>query len=186
MISEEIVVEKREKKEYPPLPENIYQVELLDINSDKRPTYDTRLLPKDKQELETVLNFQFTLLNGKQNNESLRGRNIWKNFVPVYLYEGKKGKNALMQILEAILGVSMSESSGNNWTTKELNELIGKQCRIGIKNKSKDGKTFSNIEAFYVAEAGIDGLTEEEKENAKVKKEEGKNSEEETTGDIPF
>ena len=170
MISEEINVEVREKQEFPPLPENIYQVELLDINAEKRPTYKTRNMPKDQQELETVLNFQFTLLNGKDGKESLRGRNVWRNFVPTYLYEGSKGKNALMQILEALTETNLSENSGNNWTTKELNELIGKQCRVGIKNKTKDNKTYSNIESFYQPEGEVEPLTDEEKEKAVVKK----------------
>ena len=89
MLIQPISVEKREGKEYEILSEDIYQVELLDVNQAERPTYETRLMPKEQQKFDLVFNFDFVLLENE-----LRGRRIWANFIPSYFYVSKKtGKN---------------------------------------------------------------------------------------------
>ena len=172
MLDTNIKVEKEEAKVYPPLPENIYQVELLDINSETRATYDTRFMSDEEQVKETVFKFQYTLLAGKNKEEELRGRNVWHNFVPASLYIGKNGKNALYRIVEALMGRDLTpEEEANGIDGTFLNELIGKQCRIGTKHKaSKDGsKVFDNVETYYSIEQEQTPLTDEEKEEARVK-----------------
>lgn len=170
MLTQEIKVEKKEKKEFAPLPENFYQVELLDIDSEVRPTYKTRNEPKENQILETILKFQFTLLSGKdKDGSSLRGRNVWENFVPTYLYEGKNGKNKLYQITEALLGHNLTQKEEMEMDTTFLNSLIGSQCRLGIKNTKSGDKVYSNIETYYPIEQEMTALSEEEKEVARVK-----------------
>jgi hypothetical protein len=182
-IQENIKVEKKEKIEYPPIPENIYQVELLDIN--------TKLVAKYKQPdvLENVLDFQFTILLGKdKKGEDLRCRNLWRNFVPTYLYIGKNGKNALYQILEAILSRELTqEEEMSGIDTNFLNGLIGKQLRVLVKNKKVNDKVYSNIEGFIPIENEFNSLTAEEKEKCIVKKkEEVKEDEEVNVDNIPF
>lgn len=171
-IDKKIEIPKEEKKEYPPIPQNVYQVELLDVTLEEKPKY------KKPDELENVLNFQFVLLNGKDKEESLRGRNIWKNFVPTYLYIGSKGKNNLYQIIEALIGRELDLAEEAEMSSDYINGLIGKQCRIVTINKTKDDKTYSNIDSFLVAEGDLTPLTEEEKENAKVKKDKEEKTEE--------
>jgi len=178
MLDQEINVEKREGKNYSTIPENIYQAEVFDINSEERPSYDTKGKPAAEQVMETTLNFQFTLLKGKSkdedgNDEDLRGRHLWRNFVPTYLYVGKKGKNSLYVILEAILGRDITaEEEGGKIGTEFLNSLVGKQCRIGVKHKKgkEEGQVFANIESFFAIEESMTGLTDEEKEEFKIKK----------------
>ena len=171
MINENFKIEKKEGTEYPPLPENIYQVELLDIELQVKPKY------KKENETEKVFSFQFTLLNGKEKDgSSLRGRNIWRNFVPTYLYIGNKGKNILYQIVEAIIGMELSPEIEATLDAEKLNKLIGRQARIVVKNTKKDDKTYSNIDTFLPIEAPLTALTAEEKEQARVK-----NKEEEQT-----
>jgi len=175
-ITEQMQIEKREGKTYEPLPENIYQVELLDITLKETPKY------KQPDEIEKVFDFQFTLLDGKdKKGESLRGRSIWRNFVPTYLYIGKKGKNVLYQIVEAILGEELSPEQEAKLDTEALNSLIGEQLRVLVKNNTKDKKTYSNIESFLSVETKINSLTDDEKESAKVKPKEEK---EETNEDV--
>lgn len=169
MINENIKVEKIERIEYPPIPEDVYQVELLDINMEEKPSYN------DKTKLEKVLSFQFTLLNGKHNEESLRGRNIWRNFVPVSLYIGKNGKNVLYQIIEALYKRELTREEESLLETKRLNKLIGKQCRVVIKHTKKDDIVYNNISNFLIAENSIEKLTNEEKEQSKVKKNNSEN-----------
>lgn len=174
MLDTNIKVEKKEGTTYDPLPENIYQVELLDITSENRPTYDTRNKPDNEKEYDTVFNFQFVLLNGKDKaGESLRGRNIWANFIPSYLYiSSKNGKNKLYEITEALLGHELTQKEEAEMDGQFLNSLIGKQVRVGVKNKASKSdatKIYSNIETYYFADDLINALTDEEKEKATVK-----------------
>lgn len=169
-ITQPLKIEKKEIQEFKPLPENIYQVELLDISAEQKPTFDTRNKPDNEKKYETVLNFQFTLLAGVDNGEQLRGRNIWKNFVPTGLWISLKGKNALYQITEAIKGGQLSPEEEAFMDQNYLNSLIGKQCRVGVKNKQSGDKTYSNIEVFYPVESYMTALTAEERDKATVKK----------------
>lgn len=198
MLNETMSFEKKQGTEYELLPENIYQAELLDVNLDRRPTYDTRLKPDSEKEYESVLNFQFTLLSGMSNGKNLRGRNVWENFVPTYLYIGKKnGKNKLYNVVEGLLGrnLTMAEEA-EGITSDTINSLIGKQVRIGIKHNIKGDKTYDRIEQYYPVEIPINSLTSDEKEKAAVKKKESdsdssyvahmNDSEEIKIEDVPF
>lgn len=183
-ITENFKIVKEEGKVFPPLPENFYQVELLDITSKMNPTFDTRTKPVAEQEMERVLGFQFTLLAGKdKKGESLRGRNVWDNFIPSTLYISKKnGKNALYRITEALLGHELSPKEEAEMDSEFLNGLIGRQCRVGIKNVDKGGKIYDRIEVYYSADADLPALSEEEKENSRMKakkEDEAKKTEEE-------
>lgn len=188
MVDENLAVPKKEANEYNPLPDDMYQVELLDIASEERPTYDTRLKPDAEKEFETVFNFQFTVLeDGEFDGKPLRGRNIWQNFVPSYLYIGRKGKNTLYQIIEALTGqIVTPEQEAFGITGKDLNALVGLQCRVVTKKKTKNDKTFSNVESFLPAKAQMSGLSGEEKEAAKVKPKDGGEHTEEEEADDAF
>lgn len=173
MINQEIKIEKKETMEYEILPENIYQIELLDINIKSNETYDSKQGKTDKKEYEDILDFQYTLLAGKdKGGESLRGRNIWDNFIPTYLYiSTKNGKNKLYRIIESLLGRDITpdeEAEGIN--SEFLNSLIGRQMRISTKNVRKGDKVFSKIDSYNRIDEELDALTDEEKEKATVKK----------------
>jgi len=172
MLNANIKIDKKETMDFKPLPENIYQVELLDINSEERATYDTRNKPDSEKEYETVMSFQFTLLAGKDGEEDLRGRNVWANFIPTYLYISKKnGKNQLYRIVEALLARDLTpQEEAEGIDGDFLNKLVGKQCRIGVKHKQSGDKIFDNIETYYAIEDEKTSLTDEEKEKATVKK----------------
>ncbi len=174
MINEDLSIEKKEKMEFKPLPEKIYQVEILDINLESRATYDTRLKPDNEKEYEKVLNFQFTLLNGKDGSESLRGRNIWENFVPTYLYIGKNGKNKLYRIFEAALGHNLTQEEEMTLGKDQLNDLMGKQIAVVIKNQVKGDKIYNRIESFVAVDDLLSPLTPDEKEKAAIKHKEEK------------
>jgi hypothetical protein len=171
MLNESFNAPKKEASNYSPLPDDMYQVELLDVTAEERPNYDTRSLPPEQQVLETVLNFQFTVLEGGEvDGKPLRGRNIFENFVPSFLYIGKNGKNSLYQIVEALQGQTVSlEQEAYGITGATLNSFIGKQCRVVTKQKAKGDKTFMNIESFLVAKSPLAPLTDAEKDEARVK-----------------
>lgn len=161
MINEDFTMEWKEAKTYDPIPADVYQVELVDITLKTALSYD-------KTRDEKVMDFQFTLLEGKDGEKELRGRNVWRNFVPTFFYSGRKGDNVAMQIAQAFIGRKLTMEDVN-WSAKEWNSLIGKQCRVVIENTTKDDKTYSNIKSFLPARGVLPALTADELESVKVK-----------------
>lgn len=154
-------IKKEEKKDYPPLQKNIYQMELLAIDLIDK-------VGKYAKEGEKTFKFQFVLLAPTE----LRGRSVWCNFVPTSLYIGKTGKNELYQIVETYLRRELSrEEEATGITGELLNSFIGKQIKGFIdQNLGKDGKTiYNNITSYIVPENPLEKLSEEEKEKCKVK-----------------
>ena len=173
-ITNNFPIPKEEKKFYPPLPEGIHQCELLDVSVEERPTFDTRNKPDNEKIMENTLKFQFTLLSGKDANGDLRGRNIWVNYVQAMLYIGKNGKNKLYQIVEALIGRELTREEEANFQAEYLNSYIGMQCVIGLKHKKSGENIYDNAEGFYKINTSLPSLTAEEKEKARVKKDEEK------------
>lgn len=189
MLDNNMTLPKEEAKEYKPLPEDVYAVELLDVNSKEVETYDSKQERKTNVNLEpvmeTVLDFQFVLLEGRDGETDLRGRNIFQNFVPSYLYISSKGKNKLYQIVEALQGDNLSpKQEAEGITGADLNSFIGKQCRVGTVNKTNGDKTYSNIDKFLIAKGEFAALTSKEKEDARIKPKE--TEEDKTKADAAF
>lgn len=161
MLAETIVVSKVEAENYTPLPDDVYTVELVDIVAEERPTYDTRNEAKENQKMETVFNFLFGVLD---TGEDVRGRRLIQSFVPSYLYISGKGKNKLYQIVEALQGDTISpEQEAMGISGKELNMLVGKQCRVGTKTETKGEKSYTNIDKWLVSREPKIALTNDEK-----------------------
>lgn len=163
MINEELKIEKKEKETYPPLPKNIYQAQILDVNL-------VEAKGQFAKEGEKNLAFQFTLLEGKDKDESLRGRNVWDNFVNPYLYIGKNGKNSLYRIFEAVIGRELTPEEEVTLDQKNVNGLVGKQIRISVEPKqAKNGNIYNNIVDYFSITQDLPPLTDEEKEKSTVK-----------------
>ena len=152
-------INKGEAKVYPPMPEDIYQVELFDISA--REVDDNY----NKGKKQTVLSFQFTVLEDGE----YRTRNIWRDFVPIELYVSKKGKNVLYQIIEAIICRELKPEEVDTMDSDFLNKLIGYQCRVVVKTKEKEGVKKNFIDSFLPKKMSLARLTDEEREKCKVK-----------------
>lgn len=181
-VDTNIKVEKKETAEYPPLPKDIYQAELLDITSEEKVTYNTKNKPEEEQELEVQMSCQFVLLEGKEvkdgKEKSLRGRMVWVNYVPTFLYISKKyGKNKLFRLAEAILGRELTPEDEATLDGNVINTFIGKQCRLNVEPKVSGDKTYNNVTDLLKINDKLDALTPEEKEKF--------NKKEETTTDTP-
>ena len=154
MIENNFKIEKKEASEIKPIPEGMYQAKIKDINSEERPTYDTKTLPKEEHVMENVFSVEYELLNGEEAGKSLVGHSLYKNFVPGYFYISRKnGKNALYQVVESALARELSPEEEVTFEASKMNELIGKEVIIGVKNTTKDGTTYSNIEQLYKAQS---------------------------------
>lgn len=171
MLDNNFLASQMEAQKYPVLPESIYQVELFEITSKEVEVKD----PKRGDHMETKLSFQYVLLNGQEDNQSLRGRSVWANFIPSYLYiSPKTGKNKLYKVVESLLGRALTqEEIQTGLGGPFLNSLVGKQCVVGIKHTVRGDKTYANPETWYKSESLLTGLTNEEKEQAVVKKRDG-------------
>jgi len=152
----------REKKVYPPMPEDMYQVELFDIDMDT-------VVDKKTAEKREVMKFQFVVLDAGE----YRGRSIWRNYVPTYLWEVGNDKNALYQITKAMIQREMTPDEIHNFTSDKINMLVGFQCRVTTVNKTGTGlnadKTYTNIDKFLPKKEALPKLTAEEKEKATIK-----------------
>jgi len=170
MLDETLEVSEREAIKYDPIPKDIYPAELLDITAQTKPTFDTKNKPEAEQEMETVMSFQFVLLDGKDGDKNLRGRSIWYNYVPDYLYiSAKNGKNKLFRATEALLARPLTQEDKDNMGGAMLNTLVGKQCRLSIEPVVKGEKTYNNITDCLKAGTLLNALTPEEKEKATPK-----------------
>ena len=165
MNEENFSIPKKEGKVFDPVPDDKYSCEFLEVKAEKRPTYNTRFMPPEQQELEYVLNFQFTILNSGE----FRGRNLWANFVPAALYVGKKGKNTLYQILEALTGNDLSPELEATLDLSTIKTLIGTQINVFTAIIVKGDKKYNNIIRFMPCVSKLTALTAEEKETARVK-----------------
>jgi hypothetical protein len=160
MIEENFKIEKKEKADYPPLPEDVYQAELIDVTIEEKDTTNNKTKEVTK---EKFFKFEYGLLDGVENGKSLRGRRVWMNYIPVYLYIGAKGKNKLYKAVEVLTKRELTREEEATFEAKKLNELIGMQCRVVVKNTVKDGKTYSNIDSYLYANNNLLALTENEK-----------------------
>lgn len=159
MINDDFKIIKEEKKIYPPLPIAIYSTELLAVDL-------VEAQGKYAKQGDKNFKFQWTLLEPAD----LRGRNIWDNFVPTTLYIGKKGENALWRIVKAFLKRDLTpQEEAEGLTGAFINSLVGKQIKIFVDHRTKDGNVYNNITSYIPQDTACQPLTEEEKENARVK-----------------
>jgi len=170
MINDNYKIVEKEGMDFSPLPKDVHQVELLDVEMQTKATYKTRNEPEDKQVMEDILSFQFTLLEGKDGEQDLRGRNVWANFVPSYLYISQKnGKNMLYRIVEGLLGRELDQKEvAEGFSGSLINSLVGRQCRLNIEPVTKGDKTYDKINDVLKANTQLQALTSEEKNKATV------------------
>lgn len=162
MLEETIKINKEEAKSYPPIPDGVYTVEFLDINlKDAKGKFAK---PGEKN-----FSCQFTLLDGEEDGKTLRGRNLWSNFVPTSLYIGKKGKNELYQVLEAFTGSDLSPEQEAKMDSNFLTALIGKQCKVMVMITVNGDKFYNKIVKYSPVKSNLPSLTDKEKEEARVK-----------------
>jgi len=166
MLNDNITFEKKEAKTFTLLKNDIYPAQLIDVNLEAKQKYQST-------EMENVLSFEFAVLGGKDiEGKDARTRLLAKNFIPTFLYiSTKKGKNWLYKIVEALINRELTqEEEANGITSKTINFLTGKQCRLLLEkgaSKNDPNKSFSNIVNILPADSEYQPLSAEEKEQIK-------------------
>lgn len=157
-LEQDFAIEKKEVV-YENLPDGMYNVELFDISVKEQPKFN------EPETLEKVFTFQYIVLNEGE----YRGRCLWANFIPTFLYVStKNGKNKLYQIVESLNG-ELTQEQEAKMNTSFLTSLIGKQCQVMVEIKTKGDKSFNNIMKWLPLKTYVTPATKEEKEKAVVK-----------------
>lgn len=163
-------------KNFYPFPADKYIVQISDVNTEEKTSPFTG-------ELETLLNFEFTILDSKtfetpdKTIEGIRGRKLWKRMRPA-IADGTKGKASWLYKLCC----AVEKKAGDIEYFKEMAEnpdaMVGQQvCVMVNKAPGSNGVEYNNILDFSPVTKELEPF---ETANQEDKKE--KVSEE----DIPF
>ena len=128
-----------EKKEYPVLPEDMYQAQISSIEDDERPKY------RNPYEKEQVMKFVFTVMEGE-----FLGVNILCSATPS-LFKGSEGlsPSKLYQILSAVNKKPLDDEDLAGINTEDVNALIGQNVRVVVKHyQNSKGETRHKIDSF--------------------------------------
>jgi len=169
MLEEKITLEYKEKGESVVLPVGVYTFELLNITSENKVTWKSRLLPIAEQVYEKTLTFELAVLNPDTEADHWRAYTRYINFIPTYFYQGDKGKNKLWKIIEAFEGnIDVTQQRD----TEFLNSLIGKQFDGVVEHTVKGEKTYANVVNYLQTKTKLEPLTDAEKKEIQDKKDE--------------
>ncbi len=145
-----------DKKDWPLIPEDVYQVQITDLTAEQS---------EYNGEKKDVFKFEFTIIE----DGPYYGRKLWKKGVRTVPIPYSSGKNPLTwKVASAVAKHALTEEEGKNYTAVHMNALIGKQVRIGVSISAPkpDGKQFNNVESFFAVKAALPPFDEK-----KVKKE---------------
>lgn len=131
-------------KNYDPLPQDVYQVEVLGIKLRDNFFYD----PKEEYSNKYVLEFTFAVIEEGPHY----GRRLWRSVAPALKPQGKRGPTILYKIVTTALGSEMDWDACAGFA-EELKEnlkvVIGKQMRVSVEQRtSESGKVSSKIASF--------------------------------------
>ncbi len=145
-----------EKKEWPVIPEDVYQVEITDLTAEEK---------EWKGEKKEVFKFEFTFIEPGE----YYGRKMWKAGSRVSPLPSSNNKAPLTwKVASAVAKHPLTEEEGKAYTIADMNALIGKQLRISVMvTPPKEGKQYNNVDSFLMAKVQLPPFDE-----SKVKKEE--------------
>lgn len=142
----------RQKIEYDPVPEGIYQVEISDIKLAQRQAYNKPEVTED------VLDFEFVILD----EGDCRGRRLWKKVRPVMNPGDTNFRPSYLYTL-ASKATQKQAFTPEECLTFSPNSLIGKQVLVTVDAKAgKDGRIWNNIQAFTIARTNLDPFEKSE------------------------
>ena len=108
----------------PPIPEDVYQAEIIDITLQKKPKF------KNPTELEDTLTFKFAVIDKGEGY----GRWLFRDMRPlVSPAKGDHAASKLYEFLSAIAGRPLTEEECKAIGPDRINNLIGKQVRLTVK-----------------------------------------------------
>lgn len=153
-VPDDYFVEPNKPKTYTPVPADKYQVMIYDVEAIKEPAFN------GEGEVDK-LKFTFVILDdkkfkgegedGKEHEESTRGRRLWRK-IPRSFSPGGKYKASLFYQL--MCAVEKKELAKEDLFTVQPNTLIGQQLAVFVSVND----TWNNVESFMKADKEIDML----------------------------
>jgi hypothetical protein len=140
-------------KVFETIPAGLYEAQLMDVELETKPTFETRSLPIEEQTMEQTVKAKFAILE-----EDFRGRVLSANFLPTEIWYSKKvGKNKAWKLMEALMSKELDADEAT-MTYDHVNDLIGKQAIIEVDVKVSGDKEYSNIKGFHKSKVKLEGL----------------------------
>jgi hypothetical protein len=159
MLPDNMELQSPQTKEWPLIPEDVYQTEITDIEykveknvwkeREKDPVKKATM-PDEKQ----VITFEFTIIEeGVQY-----GRKLWQKMSPIKPYPPSGTMTSwLYRLASAMAGHPITRAEADKFNSSDINGYIHRQVRVTVKhNPSKDGsKTYNNVESFLAAKTEL-------------------------------
>lgn len=190
-VSGDFPVESPPEKEWHPVPEDMYQVVIKDIDEKDVQKYKST-------EMEVQFLFKFVILEGE---DKVKGESL-SAFVARKWFSGSKSASPskLVNLVKAVYGyyypkLDISDLKASAMSAAVLNDLIGKQVRVSVKfNDDKTGNKITDFmsikEELKVSEdikiASPDLVAKPGEETPKKEEGEKPKREEEKDESIPF
>ena len=152
-----MVLETPEKKEYPVLPANVYQVEIVSADKVMKVPYGAQ--PGALEE--PFIAFRFGILT----DGDYRGRMLFKDTRPVKPFPPfNGGKSSLIYEIGTAVrgGQAYTKEEAEVFTPADINAWIGQQLRLVVIQKpKKDGTMGNSITGYLPVEKTLDPLSDD-------------------------
>jgi hypothetical protein len=157
-LAETMELKVREKKEWPLVPEGVYQMEITNLSAEES---------EWNGEKKEVFKFEFTIIEEGPHY----GRRFWKSGKRVSPYPPSGNSKAPLtwKVASAVLKHQLTKEEGKSFTVADMNALIGKQLQgvVVVTPEKENGKKYNNVDSFLAAKQDLAPFDE-----SKVKKEE--------------
>ena len=130
-----------EKKEFELLPEDIYEVEIVEIKDRERNVFEK----PDEKEMVAAFTFRITEPGHWQ------GRKLWKDAPPVmWPGSGSGSPSTMYEIYSAVTGKKPSKDECDSIDIGEINALEGMSLRLVLKQKKNTKGELKNQISGYL------------------------------------
>jgi hypothetical protein len=166
-VSNSVKFEKIEKKEFEPIPANIYQVQIGDITEKLKTPWGS---PQGTEPTEQYLTFEFIILN----EGAYKGRKLWKDVRPVSPTPSEGGSykpSWMWRIVSAVYKHPFTFQEGASFGPEAVNSMIGQQLRLIVNQtpKNAQGKSYNNITEVLPVEGEMPPLLADNEQSEGVK-----------------
>jgi hypothetical protein len=146
MLPTDMELQSPQTKEWPLIPEDVYQTEITNIEYKVEPN---RFKQKDTDPDEVQrMNFEFTIIE----EGPYYGRKVWQKMAPIKPYppQGKGKSTWVYRLASAMEGHSITKDEADRYSTSNINGYIHRQVRVTVKHSAPNaqGKQYSNVESF--------------------------------------
>jgi hypothetical protein len=146
MLPDNAQLDTPQTKEWPVIPNDIYQCEITDVEYKTEPN---KWKEKDTDpDTKNVMNFVFTIIEPGE----FYGRKLFKKMAAIKPYppSGSSKGSTIYKLAVAMEGHAITKDEADGFGPRNINDYVHQQVRIHtVPSEPKaDGKVWSNIEGF--------------------------------------